>query len=78
MKDIGPDKWNDRYKNPEYAYGISPNEFIKGELQTLNPGKILFPGEGEGRNAVYAAKLGWDVSAFDISEEGKKKSDKTC
>ncbi|MEM6632625.1 MAG: class I SAM-dependent methyltransferase, partial [Bacteroidota bacterium] len=37
-------------------------------------GKILFPAEGEGRNAVYAAKMGWEVSAFDISVEGKRKA----
>ena len=34
---------------------------------------VLFPAEGEGRNAVFAAKLGWTVHAFDISHEGKKK-----
>lgn len=37
-------------------------------------GSILFPAEGEGRNAVYAAKRGWAVSAFDISMEGKNKA----
>lgn len=37
-------------------------------------GKILFPAEGEGRNAVYAATLGWDVFAFDISVEGRNKA----
>ena len=49
--------------------------YIKSILSTITPGKILFPAEGEGRNAVYAAKLGWDVFAFDISEEGKKKAE---
>jgi hypothetical protein len=43
-------------------------------LEQLTPGSILFPAEGEGRNAVFAAKLGWTVSAFDISVEGKKKA----
>ena len=40
----------------------------------MNAGTILFPAEGEGRNAVFAAKLGWTVSAFDISVEGKNKT----
>nr|WP_227256116.1 class I SAM-dependent methyltransferase [Pedobacter sp. MR2016-19] len=40
----------------------------------LETGTILFPAEGEGRNAVFAAKLGWEVSAFDISIEGKNKA----
>jgi len=42
----------------------------------LTPGRILFPAEGEGRNAVFAAHLGGDVFAFDISVEGKKKAKK--
>jgi hypothetical protein len=42
-------------------------------LIKLPIGSILFPAEGEGRNAVFAAKLGWAVSAFDISNEGKNK-----
>ena len=67
--------WNERYSAPEYAYGIAPNEFFAGVLAGLKPGKILFPAEGEGRNAVYAAEAGWEVSALDLSEEGKKKAD---
>lgn len=69
------ERWNERYSNPEYAYGEQPNNWLKQQLDNLNPGKILFPAEGEGRNAVYAAKQGWQVSAFDLSEEGKKKAD---
>lgn len=66
--------WNERFKQPEYAYGEDPNEYLKEQLQKLKPGKILFPADGEGRNGVYAATLGWDVYSFDISEEGKKKA----
>lgn len=68
--------WNKRYAEDEYAYGKKPNEFLKGELEQLQPGKILFLGEGEGRNSIYAATLGWDVDAVDASSEGKKKADK--
>ncbi len=66
--------WNDRYAEPEYAYGTKPNEFLKVELAKLKPGKILFVSEGEGRNAVYAALKGWDVYAFDLSRVGKQKA----
>lgn len=67
--------WDERYKEAEYAYGKEPNEFIKETLDNLNiKGKALFPAEGEGRNAVYAAKLGFDVVAFDTSIEGKNKA----
>lgn len=65
--------WDERYKEKEYVYGISPNEFLKKELLKLKVGSILLPCEGEGRNAVFAAKNGWNVFAFDSSFEGKKK-----
>jgi SAM-dependent methyltransferase len=66
--------WNQRYREKEFAYGIEPNEFLKEQVAQLPPGRILFPGEGEGRNAVYAAKLGWQADAFDWSEEAKNKA----
>jgi len=66
--------WDERYKEAEYAYGKSPNSFLFQELKKLTPGKLLLPFEGEGRNAVAAARLGWLVTAFDQSVEGKKKA----
>ncbi|MCF8245842.1 MAG: class I SAM-dependent methyltransferase [Saprospiraceae bacterium] len=66
--------YNERYRQPDYAYGELPNEYLKTQLPKFTVGSILFPAEGEGRNAVYAASLGWEVSAFDISEEGQKKA----
>lgn len=68
------DRWNDRYSTDEFAYGEQPNNYLKEQLVQLETGTILFPAEGEGRNAVFAAKLGWEVSAFDISIEGKNKA----
>lgn len=67
--------WNERYAAQEYVYGTKPNSYFKKQIEQLVPGKILFPAEGEGRNAVYAAKLGWDVYAFDSSNEAKKKAE---
>ncbi|WP_456314564.1 class I SAM-dependent methyltransferase [Pseudomonas shirazensis] len=67
-------RWDDRYSNEEFAYGEEPNNFFKEQIEKLNAGAILFPAEGEGRNAIYAAKLGWTVAAFDISAEGKNKA----
>ena len=66
--------WNSRYKEEAYAYGIEPNEYVKQELGKGEGKSILFPCEGEGRNAVYAAKLGWKVFAFDYSLSGKEKA----
>ena len=68
------ERWNGRYSKDEFAYGEQPNNYLKEQLEKLAIGTILFPAEGEGRNAVFAAKLGWTVSAFDISVEGKNKA----
>lgn len=67
-------RWNDRYREDGFAYGQEPNNYLREKLTKLSVGTILFPAEGEGRNAVYAAKIGWTVSAFDISDEGKSKA----
>lgn len=74
MEQTWKDRWNERYSNKEFAYGEEPNKYLKKELDKLKAGTILFPAEGEGRNAVYAAKMGWKVFAFDISAEGKNKA----
>ena len=68
--------WNERYADEAYAYGTEPNQFFKQKLEKLTAGKILLPAEGEGRNAVFAAKLGWEVTAFDNSSTGKEKAEK--
>jgi len=67
-------QWNERYASKKYQYGTEPNNFLKEQLSSLKPGRILFPAEGEGRNAVYAASLGWLTDAFDQSTEGQKKA----
>lgn len=67
-------RWDDRYRETAYAYGQTPNVFFKTQLDKLQPGRLLLPAEGEGRNGIYAASQGWQVSAFDISEEGRKKA----
>lgn len=67
--------WDSRYSAEAYAYGTAPNAFFKDAIKKYKlRGKILLPAEGEGRNAVYAAKKGLDVTAFDISKEGKNKA----
>ncbi|AZB26741.1 methyltransferase domain-containing protein [Chryseobacterium bernardetii] len=68
------DKWNERYTHEEFVYGTAPNNYLEEQLKKLNPGTILFPADGEGRNSVYAALQGWEAYSFDISEQGKYKS----
>ena len=59
--------WNSRYAEPGHAYGRQPNQYFAERLRNLSPGKILLGAEGQARNAVYAARRGWEVTAFDIS-----------
>jgi hypothetical protein len=71
---MSKEHWNARYADKDYIYGTEPNEFLRTVLATLEPGRILFPAEGEGRNAVFTATKGWQVDAFDQSETGRAKA----
>ena len=66
--------WNERYAARDYVYGAEPNEFFAREIGVLPAGRLLLPGDGEGRNGVYAARLGWEVSAVDFSDVGRDKA----
>ncbi|MCX7697401.1 MAG: methyltransferase domain-containing protein [Bacteroidales bacterium] len=67
--------WDEIYRRSGYHYGTEPNVFFKTFIDGNQfRGRILMVAEGEGRNAVYAAQKGWEVHAFDISKEAKKKA----
>ncbi len=66
--------WDKRYKEQGYAYGKCPNLFFREWLQKFEPGSILMPADGEGRNGVFAAQSGHKVTSFDLSTEGRIKA----
>jgi hypothetical protein len=66
--------WDERYNDKEYIYGLEPNYFFKNFIDSENSGKILLPADGEGRNSVYAALIGWDCFAYDFSTTAKSKA----
>lgn len=66
--------WDQRYRENENVYGPYPNEFFREQLEGLKPASLLLPAEGEGRNAVHAAALGWRVDAFDYSPVAREKA----
>jgi SAM-dependent methyltransferase len=68
--------WDERYRADEYAYGREPNEFLRAEAHRIAPGRVLCLAEGEGRNAVYLAGLGHEVTAVDFSVEGLRKAER--
>ncbi len=66
--------WDTKYAGSDYHYGNKENRFLKLMLENRPAGKILLPADGEGRNAVFAAKQGWEVFAFDQSPVARKKA----
>jgi len=77
-------KWDERYSKVEDAFGIGANSFLKSQLELPNsgllshhlkrnnkvPNKVLCIAAGQGRNALYLAKQGFEVTALDISKVG--------
>lgn len=66
--------WDERYGAEEYAYGTEPNDFLFANAAKIPVGKVLCVAEGEGRNAVYLAGLGHQVTAVDSSVVGLEKA----
>ena len=70
--------WNQRYSEPGFAYGTEPNDFLAANAERYLPpkGEILCLAEGEGRNAVFLARLGFRVTGVDSSAVGLDKAHK--
>ncbi|MFN2388965.1 MAG: class I SAM-dependent methyltransferase [Actinomycetota bacterium] len=60
-------RWDERYGADELLWGAEPNRTLVAEVAGLVPGKALDLGAGEGRNAVWLAERGWDVTAVDFA-----------
>lgn len=67
-------RWDERYAQPEFVYGVAPNEFLVSVADQIPPGPVLMLGEGEGRNAVFLASRGHEVVALDQSAAGLAKA----
>jgi SAM-dependent methyltransferase len=61
-------KWDDRYAAKDLVWSAAPNERFAAEVNGLNPGRALDIACGEGRNALWLAEQGWDVTAIDFSQ----------
>ncbi|WP_291298319.1 bifunctional 2-polyprenyl-6-hydroxyphenol methylase/3-demethylubiquinol 3-O-methyltransferase UbiG [Elioraea sp.] len=61
-------RWQARYAAAAWLFGDAPNDWLASNAWRLRPGlRALCPGEGEGRNAVFLASLGLDVTAVDFA-----------
>ena len=65
--------WDERYAGTEMVWSGEPNQFVAAELGDLPPGRALDLAAGEGRNALWLAQRGWQVTAVDFSRVGLDK-----
>ncbi len=67
--------WDERYGSVDFAYGTRENDFLREQLEAraLSSGRALCLAEGEGRNGLYLAKRGWQVTGVDQSRVGLDK-----
>jgi SAM-dependent methyltransferase len=66
--------WDQRYATTELVWGSGPNRFLVAEVEGLSPGRALDLGCGEGRNAIWLAERGWQVTGVDFSKIGLGKA----
>ena len=64
------DLWNNVYLAPQPTFNTAPLQFLATATKGRTPGKALDVGMGQGRNAVWLATQGWDVTGIDISDRG--------
>jgi SAM-dependent methyltransferase len=69
-------RWDERFGRKEFALGKEANPFLKRHILLLPKGKALDIATGEGRNAIFLARSGFDVDAVDISKMGLRKAQK--
>jgi len=60
--------WDERYAASDLVWSAEPNQFVAEELAELPPGRALDLAAGEGRNAIWLARRGWQVTAVDFSQ----------
>jgi SAM-dependent methyltransferase len=65
---VDAEAWNERYRTSELMWSAGPNQFVEAELADLTPGRAVDLAAGEGRNAIWLARRGWQVTAVDFSQ----------
>lgn len=71
-------KWNEKYAQHKHLYSDQPNQFIRNFFESVNSNskKVILPGDGDGRNGLWLARQGFDVSAFDYAEVAVDKANR--
>jgi SAM-dependent methyltransferase len=73
MGDMDAAEWDERYRTSELVWSAGPNMFVEASLADLPPGRAVDLAAGEGRNAIWLARQGWQVTAVDYSQAGLDK-----
>lgn len=74
LRSMDREEWNCRYAGRELLWTGEPNRFLVAETAALRPGRALDLACGEGRNAVWLAEQGWQVTGADFSEVALEKA----
>lgn len=67
-------QWDERFGGDGYLYGTEPNDFLRHHVDVLPSGRVMCLAEGQGRNAVFLAEQGYEVSSVDLSASGVAKT----
>lgn len=68
--------WDKKYSTDDYIFGTTPNDFLQENFNILPKGNILSLADGEGRNSVFLAKHGYNVTTVDSSQVALDKAQK--
>jgi SAM-dependent methyltransferase len=60
-------EWDGRYADRDQLWSGEPNGALVAETAGLTPGRVLDVGCGEGADAVWLARKGWDVTGIEVS-----------
>lgn len=70
------DRWNTRFASADYVFGEAPNDMLARYAAPLAAGRALCVADGEGRNGVWLAERGWQVTSLDFSAPAQDKAAK--
>jgi SAM-dependent methyltransferase len=71
---VRAEDWDERYRAEGLVWGVEPNRWVAQEVAHLRPGRALDLACGEGRNALWLAARGWQVTGVDFSAVALEKA----
>jgi SAM-dependent methyltransferase len=75
MTSMSAADWDSRYGGTDLVWGATPNMWVEQEIAGLTPGRALDLACGEGRNSIWLAARGWQVTGVDFSAAALAKAE---